>query len=82
MNIDRKVCMDSPSEPLLKFSANRTLSCAMKLDIIPWCLIINSLAHEIIIVDSLSNEECLIQSNSIAIPITIKVFIYAKFIKI
>lgn len=46
----------------------------MKLDIIPWCLFINGLGYDIKVVDLSKNQECFIQSNRIAIPMTITVY--------
>lgn len=60
-----------PTAPLCKFSASRPLSCTMKMDIIPWCLMINSLGFDIKIIDSKENKECRITSNGVAIPMNI-----------
>lgn len=71
--------MNISSAPLCKFSASRTISCAMKLDIIPWCLFINGLGYDIKVVDLSKNQECSIQSNRIAIPMTITVYFPFSF---
>lgn len=58
--------------PTCKFSVSRPLSCTMKLDIIPWCLIVNSLSYDIKIVDGASDAYCFIPSNGIATPMNIQ----------
>lgn len=64
--------MELSSVPLCKFSVSRPLSCTMKLDIIPWCLLINSLGYDIQIVDTASNATCSVPSNGIATPMSIQ----------
>lgn len=67
----RQACAETPSVPLCKFSASRPLSCTMKLDIIPWCLLVNSLGYPIKIVDAANENDCYIPSNGIATPCNI-----------
>lgn len=43
----------------------------MKLDIIPWCLVVNGLGYTIKIVDAANEKDCYIPSNGIATPINI-----------
>lgn len=60
--------------PLYKYSASRSLSCALKLEIAPSCLFINSLGFDVTIVDSTNDKEFSIPSNHIAVPSTLTGF--------
>lgn len=73
MNIDRKASLEISATPICKFSASRSLSCAMELNVTPPCLLINSLGFEIFIIEPMSERECCVQSNYIIIPMTITV---------
>lgn len=66
--VNRKCSTRLPTAPLCKFSNSRSLSCAMKLDVIPSCLFINSLVCDLTLVDVANEEECFIESNHTAVP--------------
>lgn len=70
-SINRKCSVQTSVAPLYKCSASRSLSCALKLEIAPSCLIINSLGFDVTIVNSTNDREFVIQSNHIAIPAAI-----------
>ncbi|XP_031633200.1 vacuolar protein sorting-associated protein 13B isoform X2 [Contarinia nasturtii] len=79
LNIDRKASHEISSAPICKFSASRSLSCAMELNVIPPCLIINNLGFDIFIVEPTNEKECCVQSNYMTIPMTITSGFYIKF---
>lgn len=73
LNIDRKASLEISATPICKFSASRSLSCAMELNFTPPCLLINGLGFDIFIIEPMSEKECCVQSNYIIIPMTITV---------
>lgn len=66
IQLNYKASHGMPTNPICKFSASRSLSCAMELNITPPCLLVNGLGYEIFIVDSTSDRECCVPSNHIA----------------
>lgn len=73
MNVNRKSSLEILSPPICKFSAGRSLSCAMELNVTPPCLLINNLGFDVFIVEPTNEKECCVQSNHMSIPITITV---------
>lgn len=71
--INRQITNQIWSTPHYKFSASRELSCSMRLEVLPWALIINNLGCEIKLINSTDKNSCLIQPNHIAIPMAIAV---------
>lgn len=73
MHIERKASLEISAAPICKFAASRSLSCTMELNVTPSCLLINSLGHEVFIIESSSQKECCVQSNFIIVPMTFQV---------
>lgn len=76
LNIERKAAYGMSANPICKFSASRSLSCAMELNITPPCLWINGLGHDVFIIDSNNEKECRVQSNHIAPMPMMVIFLY------
>lgn len=76
LNIERKTTLEMVATPICKFSAGRSLSCAMELNVMPSYLLINNLGFDIFIVEPTSEKECCVQSNYIIVPMTFPVIIY------
>lgn len=55
-----------PTVPLYKCFASRELSCSLMLDVVPWCLFINSTDVDILL--QTMDDQLTIEGNSIAMP--------------
>lgn len=69
--LDRPISEHKWALPLYKFSPSHDFSCSLLLDILPWCLFINSLGCEIKIINSTDGNNYSIESNHIGTPFMI-----------
>lgn len=59
--------------PVYNCSSSHDLSCALMLNISPWCLFINSLEYNIRLKNVSDDETCIIEKQNIVMPFFIKV---------
>lgn len=78
LHIERKTSLEIQTAPICKFSASRSLSCTMELNVTPSCLLINGLGYELFIIEPITQKECCVPSNYIMVPMTFQVNIRQK----
>lgn len=78
LHIERKTSLEIQTAPICKFSASRSLSCTMELNVTPSCLLINGLGYELFIIEPITQKECRVPSNYIMVPMTFQVNIRKK----
>lgn len=69
--IDRMSTPQRSALPLYKFSPSRELSCSLLLDVLPWCLFINTIGCEMQLVNSTDGNAYTIEPNHIGTPFMI-----------
>lgn len=69
----RNVTQQDPTMPIFKCLPSRELSSSLMLDVVPWCLFINSIGCTVQLINTTDSNCCLIHSNNIAMPFVISV---------
>lgn len=70
-SLDRLSTPQRSALPLYKFSPSRDLSCSLLLDVLPWCLFINSIGCDIKLINSTDGNSYIIEPNYIGTPFMI-----------
>lgn len=71
LSLERPATLQKSALPLYKFSPSRELSCSLMMDVLPWCLFINSIGCEIKLINSTDSGSYSIEPNHIAMPFMI-----------